>query len=129
VVDFALVSLILIPLFMAILQLGMALYARNTLAACAQEGARYAADHDIVAQGTNVVVETAKTRTTTCVRDSLTGSLASDISADTPAITDKLGETAAVVEVRISSPFPLLGLFGLGPQVLHVKADAMQEVS
>jgi Flp pilus assembly protein TadG len=128
VVDFVLVSLILIPLFLAILQLGLALYARNTLAACAQEGARYAADADIVVKGAAAIADAATVHTTACVEDSLSGGLAHDISASTPVITDSGGNRVLVVEVRISSPFPMFGLFGVGPQVLHAKGDAMQEL-
>lgn len=123
-----LVSLILVPLFMAILQLGLALYARNTLAACAQEGARYGADADIVIKGGAAIVDAATVHTQACVKDSLSGGLAHDIAASTPVITDSAGNRVLVVEVRISSPFPLFGLFGLGPQVMHAKGDAMQEL-
>lgn len=126
-VDFVLVSLILIPLFMAIVQLGFALYVRNTLAACAQEGARYAADEDIVLQGDATMAATATERATSCIQDSLSGSFARGVTASTPAITDGVANPVLVVEVRIASPFPLVGLFGLGSQVLHVKADALQE--
>jgi hypothetical protein len=121
------VSLILIPLFAALLQLGFALYVRNTLAACAQEGARYAADANIAAQGEAAMTNAAISHATTCVNGSLSTSCAQGITATTPAITDSGGEPVLVVEVQIASPFPLVGLFGAGPQVLHVKADAMQE--
>ena len=43
VVDFALVSVLVLVLFLAVLQLGFALYVRNTLISCASEGARYGA--------------------------------------------------------------------------------------
>jgi hypothetical protein len=121
------VSLILVPLFLAILQLGFALYVRNTLAACAQEGARYAADEDIVLQGDSAMAGAATQRATTCVTESLPDSFAQGISASAPNITDTSGEPVSVVEVQISSPYPLVGLFGAGPHVLHAKGDALQE--
>ena len=43
VVDFVLVSTILVPLFLGILQVGLFLYVRNTVTAAASEGAHYAA--------------------------------------------------------------------------------------
>jgi hypothetical protein len=122
-----LVSLILIPLFAALLQLGFALYVRNTLAACAQEGARYAADADIVAQGGAAMTSAATDHATSCVGNSLPASFAQGVTSTTPIVTNSGGEQVSVVEVQIASPFPLIGLFGAGPQVLHVKADAMQE--
>ena len=121
------VSLILVPLFLAILQLGFALYVRNTLAACAQDGARYAADEDIVLQGASAMADAATQRAAICVTQSLPGSFAQGIAASAPNITDADGEPVSVVEVRISSPYPLVGLFGAGPHVLHVKGDALQE--
>ena len=46
VVDFVLVLVVLIPLFLGILQVALVLLVRNTLAAAASEGARYAATAD-----------------------------------------------------------------------------------
>jgi Flp pilus assembly protein TadG len=122
-----LVSLILIPLFIGILQLGFALYVRNTLAACAQDGARYAADENIVIRGDNAMTDAAAQQAKSCVKESLPDSFAGNIEASVPAITDSIGTPLLVVEVRISAPFPLVGLFGLGPQVLHAQGDALQE--
>lgn len=120
-------SLILIPLFVAILQLGLALYVRNTLAACAQDGARYGADANVVVQGDEAMAKAAMAQTARCVDESLSGSYARRITASAPVITDSAGVAVRVVEVRITSPLPLAGLFGLGPQVLHAQGDALQE--
>ncbi|MCY7394595.1 MAG: pilus assembly protein [Nocardioides sp.] len=46
VVDFVLVLVVLVPLFLGILQVSLVLFVRNTLAAAASEGARYAATAD-----------------------------------------------------------------------------------
>ena len=46
VVDFTLVGVLLTFLFLALLQLGLALHVRNTLVASAAEGARYGANAD-----------------------------------------------------------------------------------
>lgn len=114
-------------MFLAILQLGFALYVRNTLAACAQDGARYAADEDIVLQGASAMASAATQRAATCVSESLPDSFAHGITASAPTITDAAGEAVSVVEVQISGPYPLVGLFGAGPHVLHAKGDALQE--
>ena len=126
-VDFVLVSLILIPLFIAILQLGLALYVRNTLAACAQDGARSGADANVVVLGNSAMADAATRQATRCVEESLSGSYAQRISASAPVVTDPAGGSVRVVEVRIASPLPLAGLFGLGPHMLHAQGDALQE--
>src|ERR687889_1613135 len=46
VVDFVLVLVVLIPLFLGIFQVALVLHVRNTLTAAASEGARYAATVD-----------------------------------------------------------------------------------
>lgn len=45
-VEFVLVSLVLIPLFTGILQLGLFLHVRNTMTMCAHEGARVGANYN-----------------------------------------------------------------------------------
>lgn len=121
-----LVSLILVPLFAGILQLGLALYVRNTLAACAQEGAHYAAAEDIVRAGTAAIANAASERAKSCVTDSLPSSFANGITASTPTLASA-GGSVPVVEVRIASPLPLMGFLGVGSGVLHATGDAMQE--
>ena len=46
VVDFVLVLVVLVPIFLGILQVALVLLVRNTLASAASEGARYAATLD-----------------------------------------------------------------------------------
>src|ERR687889_941518 len=46
VVDFVLVLVVVVPLFLGILQVALVLHVRNTLIAAASEGARYAATAD-----------------------------------------------------------------------------------
>ena len=46
VVDFVLVSMVLVPLVLGLIQVGLVLHVRNTLAAAATEGARYGANID-----------------------------------------------------------------------------------
>ena len=46
--DFAMVSVLVVVLFLAVFQLGLALHTRNTLISCASEGARLGARADAV---------------------------------------------------------------------------------
>jgi hypothetical protein len=119
--------LVLLPMFVAILQLGLALYVRNTIAACAQEGARYGADADFVSQGVDVMEARAADRTRSCIDSSVSIEFSRNVSASAPLVTDAGGAPVAVVEVRVASPVPVFGFFGLGDQVVHVQGDAMQE--
>ena len=66
--DFVLVSGLVSLLFLAVLQVGLALHIRNTLIACASEGARYGGSlfawvHDVA-----WVHEVARTRALAAVR-------------------------------------------------------------
>lgn len=47
VVDFVLVTVILVPLVLGIMQVALVLHVRNTLTSAASEGARYAATVDL----------------------------------------------------------------------------------
>jgi len=120
--------LVLLPMFVAILQLGLALYVRNTLTACAQEGARYGADADFVSQGAEVMTTRAADRARSCINSSISAAYSRDVTASAPTVSDAVGAPVAVVEVRVASPLPAIGFFGLGDQVIHVQGDAMQEM-
>lgn len=114
-------------MFAAILQLGLALYVRNTVAACAQEGARYGADADFVSQGSGVMAARAAERATSCINSSVSSAFSRNVSASTPVLSGAGGSPVAVVEVQVAAPLPVIGLFSVGDQVLHVQGDAMQE--
>jgi hypothetical protein len=97
-----LVSLVLVPLVLGLLQVGLTLYVRNSLAAAATEGARYAATLDRTpADGV------ARTR------ERLAGVVGNRFTA---AITaeDSTADGVAVVEVHIVAVVPPLGLWGPG---------------
>jgi hypothetical protein len=114
VADFVLVSALVTLLFLAVFQVGLALHIRNTLIACASEGARYGARADR-APGDGVA------RARDLIRASLADRYADDVSADATTVGG-----VAVVEVRVSAPLPVLGL--LGPErVLRVGAHAFAE--
>ena len=114
VADFALVSALVTLLFLAVFQVGLALHIRNTLIACASEGARYGARADRAP-------EDGVARARQLIRASLADRYADDVSADATTVGG-----VAVVEVRVSAPLPVLGL--LGPdRVLRVGAHAFAE--
>lgn len=86
---------------LAVFQLGLALYVRNTLIASASEGARYGARAD-ASPGD------ATARTSSLITGALNSSFAGNVSAGS-------GTTAAgvrVVEVTVSAPLPVIGPIG-----------------
>lgn len=114
VVDLVLVLTVLVPLFLGILQLGLVLLVRNTLASAAAEGARHAAalDHDL-ADG--------EARTRAQISGALSGRFARDVDA---APVDLDGQPAVRVTVRAT--VPALGLGGPGVS-LEVQGHAVEE--
>ena len=114
VVDFVLVLTILVPLFLGILQLGLVLMVRNTLASAAAEGARHAAalDRDL-ADG--------EARTRLQISDALSGRFADDIDATTVAIDGQ-----PTVRVTVEATVPALGLGGPGVSI-SVQGHAVEE--
>lgn len=116
VVEFALVTVVLVALFLAVLQLGLVLHVRNTLTASAAEGARYAANADRTpADGAERAEE--------LITQSLNDRYARHIAVGTEVVG---GVQTVVVEVR--APLPVVGL--LGPdRLLVVRGHAMDEDS
>jgi Flp pilus assembly protein TadG len=114
VVDFVLVGVLLTLLFVALLQLGLALHVRNTLTAAAAEGARYGANADRVpADGAAI--------TRRMIRDSLADSFADDVTAATETV-----DGVPTVVVRVRARLPVIGL--LGPaRSLSVQGHALDE--
>jgi Flp pilus assembly protein TadG len=102
VVDFVLVSMVLVPLVLGLVQVALVLHVRNTLAAAATEGARYAATVD--RQPQDGVGRT---------RQQIAGALA-DRFADRISAADVTVDGMAVVEVRVRATVPPLGLWGPG---------------
>lgn len=113
-VDFVLVSLVLVPLVLGLIQVGLVLHVRNTLVAAATEGARYGASVDREpAAGAE--------RTRAQVRGAIADRFAQDVSASRTT----LGGVPVVV-VRVSADIPPLGLWG--PAVrLEVEGHGVQE--
>ena len=114
VVDFVLVMVVVVPLFLGILQVGLVLHVRNTLTAAASEGARYAATAD---RGPADGVQ----RTRDQIRDAVAADFASDVSG---RLVDVRGVPG--VRVDVAAEVPPLGLWG--PAVrLEVSGHAVEE--
>ena len=114
VVDFVLVSLVLVPLVLGLVQVALVLHVRNTLTAAATEGARYAATVDRQPQD-------GVTRT----RAQIAGALADRFAGEVAASDVSIGGVAAV-EVRVHATVPPLGLWGPGIS-LEVAGHAVRE--
>ena len=100
VVDFVLVSLVLLPLVLGIVQVALVLHVRNTLTAAATEGARYAATVDRTpADGV--------ARTRRQVEGALADRFAEDVTASV-----RTTRGVPTVEVRVRAEVPPLGLWG-----------------
>lgn len=114
VADFAMVGGLLSLLFLAVFQLGLALHIRNTLIACASEGARFAARADATPQD-------GVARASQLISASLSDRYAGHVTAVTATV-----DGIAVVQLRIEAPLPVLG--PLGPdRLLAVQARAFSE--
>lgn len=114
VVEFVLVGVLLTVLFLALLQLGLALHVRNTLNASAAEGARYAANADRgPADGAAV--------TRRLIRESLADSFAGGVSSGHDSV-----DGVPTVYVQVEARLPVVGL--LGPsRTLVVRGHALDE--
>lgn len=114
VVDFVLVMVVVVPLFLGILQVGLVLHVRNTVTAAASEGARYAATAD---RGPADGVQ----RTRDQIRDAVAADFASDVSGH---LVDVRGVPG--VRMDVAAEVPPLGLWG--PAVrLEVSGHAVEE--
>lgn len=114
VADFAMVAGLLLVVFAAVFQLGLALHIRNTLISCAAEGARLGARADAVPAD-------AVPRT----RDLIDRSLSARFSQDISVSTESVGGVAVVV-VHVSAPLPVFGPLGPDGQ-LDVVGRAFEE--
>jgi Flp pilus assembly protein TadG len=114
VVDYVLVMVLLVPLVLGIVQLGLVLHVRNTLAAAASDGARAGAPLGATSQD-------AVVRTRRMVSDSVSARFARSVRASETSV----GGAPAVV-VRVQARVPALGLFG--PSVpIDVQGRALRQ--
>jgi Flp pilus assembly protein TadG len=114
VVDFVLVSTLVVPLFLGILQVGLFLYVRNTVTAAASEGAHYAAV-------LNRQPADGEARTRQLISGVVRDQLIDSVSA---AATDIDGQPG--VEVTVNAHMPPLGLWGPGIS-FSVQGHAVKE--
>ena len=114
VVEFTLVGVLLTFLFLALVQLGLALHVRNTLVASAAEGARYGANADRdPAEGAAV--------TRQLIRDSLADSFADGVTAGVETV-----DGMQTVYVQVQARLPVVGLLG-PPRAIRVRGHALEE--
>lgn len=114
VAEFTLVSTLLVTLALAIAQVGMAIHVRNTVVACAAEGARLAANAD-----RDLADGVALTRA--LIADALSPAMVGDVRAQhvpSPAGRD--------VRIQVTTTLPILGLAGVD-RGLSVSAHAVEE--
>lgn len=115
-VEFSLVSVLLVGLFLAVLQLGFVLHTRNVLVASAQEGARYGANAD---RGP----ADAQARTREVVATALSGTVAGRMRYEAQEV---VRGGVVTVEVTVRGPLPLVFL-PAGPLSLTVRGHALEE--
>lgn len=114
VVEFTLVAIVLLAVFLGILQLGLALHVRNTLVAAAAEGARYAANADRTP-------EDGAGHTRRLVTAALSERYAREVSAGYDSVGD-----VPTVYVRVRADLPVVGLIGVR-RGLDVRGHALDE--
>lgn len=114
-VDFTLVTLILVPMFLAIMQVAVYLHVRNTMVACASEGARYGANFDRTpADGA--------ARAAGCIAGSLSPRFSGHV---TGGFASAGGQPVVVVTAR--SQMPAIGVWGPGALAFSVAGHAVKE--
>lgn len=115
VVDFVLVSMVLVPLVLGLIQVALVLHVRNTLTAAATEGARYGATVD---RGPEHAAARARQR----VEEALATRFADGVTAGSVRV-----DGVDTVVVRVRARVPALGLWG--PAVaLDVEGHAVEEL-
>lgn len=114
VVDFVLVMVVLVPLFLGILQVALVLHVRNTLTSAASEGARYAATVDRP-------LEAGVERTRTQITGAVAGRFTREVT-----VSQTVVDGAPGVRVDVVAEVPPLGVWG--PAVrLAVSGHAIEE--
>lgn len=117
VVEFVLVTVLVLFLFLVVLQVGLVLHARNVLVAAAAEGARYGANADRTD-------DDGATRALQVVGDALPGSVADNTTAR--ALPRPPGADPQLVDIELSSDLPVVFL-QVGPLHLTVHGHALKE--
>ncbi|MFD2090716.1 TadE family protein [Blastococcus deserti] len=120
VVDFVLVSVLIVTLLLAVLQVAVYVHVRNVVTASAQAGARYAANADVdSAAGAGHTVEIVARATSVQTAEGLACSSAEEV--------DATGLTLVVVRCTGAVPALLAALGNLLP--LEVTGRAVKEAA
>ena len=114
VVEFVLVSVLIIAIVAGVIQLALTLHLRNMLTSCAADGAQLAARHDRVASD-------GQRRTEHLIAES-TDSRGVRVEAREVTV-----DGVVLDEVTVSAPVPVLGLWGAVS--MTVTAHALEEVN
>ncbi len=117
VVDFVLVSVLLVTLFLLVLQVGVVLHVRNVLVASAAEGARYGANADRTP-------DEGAARAKEVIASALGGRVARSMTCSPVAGEDLRGQP--VVDIRCAGPMPIVFL-PAGAFSLTVHGHAVEE--
>ncbi len=120
VVDFVLVSVLIVVLLLAVLQVAVYVHVRNVVTASAQEGARYAANADVDSA-------LGAARTVEVVAGATSEQTAEGLACTSTEETDPSGLTLVVVRCSGSVPSLLADLGNLLP--LEVTGRAIKEAA
>ena len=118
VVEFTLVSILLVTLFVLIMQVGLVLHTRNVMVSAAQEGARFAANADR-SEADGVA------RTRQALQDALGAELVGRTTV-VPAARTSTASGAPVVGIVVEGPLPFL-FADVGPLEIRVEGHAIDE--
>ena len=118
VVDFVMVSILIVTLLLAVLQVAVYVHVRNVVTASAQEGARYAANADVASSS-------GAARTVEVVARATTDQTARGLACTSAEEVDRSGLTLVVVRCAGSVPALLASLGNLLP--LEVTGRAVKE--
>lgn len=114
--DFVLVLVVLVPLFLGVMQVALVLHVRNTLTSAASEGARFAATVD-------QPLEAGVQRT----RAQISGAVAAGFARNVTA-SESVVDGMQVVRVDVVAEVPPLGLWGPAVRVA-VSGHAIEETA
>ncbi len=115
IADFALVSVVLVPLFFGVLQIALVWHVKTTLVSAASEGARYGASY-------NRTTEDGRQRTAAVIDDVFGADFSDSVSG-----ADKSVNGQPVVEVSVRAQVPVLAFWG--PTItVEAQGHAIKEV-
>ena len=115
IADFALVSVVLVPLFFGILQLALVWHVKTTLTSAASEGARSGAAYDRTTLD-------GQRRTSAVIDETFGTDFRDEVTASDSTVSGQPG-----VEVDVSAQVPMLGFWG--PTItVEVTGHAVKEV-